>query len=153
MKDPIVLVVAFVVLLAVFLFSRTLRRKQQARPGLFEGREAESRARDQLEQLIVQVQDVSREQIAKADMKIRMLNQLIQEADRKIKELGAALEKPAPPVPRPAPAPAPRPVNPLHERIFALQDQGKSPSEICVETNMEIGEVDMILGLRKLQQS
>lgn len=151
--NTVVLIVAFVLLLALFIFSKSLRRKQQARPGLFEAREAENRARDQLEELLVQVQDVAREQIAKADMKIRMLNQLIQEADQKIKDLKEASEKPAPPATRPTPIPAPKPVNPLHEKVFALQDQGKNPIEICGETGMEIGEVEMILGLRKLQQS
>ncbi|MBI2900642.1 MAG: hypothetical protein HYY17_10680 [Planctomycetes bacterium] len=149
MNPAVYFALGFALLISCLMISRALRRKRES-PGLFESRELESRAREDLEHLIVQMQEVAREQIAKADLKIRMLNQLIVEADQKKKELEALLGRSAAP-PAAAPAAPPRPVNPLHEKVYSLQDRGKSPDEICGETGLERGEVEMILGLRKLQ--
>lgn len=107
--------------------------------------------RDELERLLAEIQDLSREQIAKLDTKIRLLNQLLIECDQKKKELetllgrtvSAGLAKLDPPPPS-------RPANPLHDQVYELQDAGKNVFDICSATGLEKGEVELILGLRKM---
>jgi hypothetical protein len=123
------------------------------RPGSFaDGGEL---ARAELERLVVEIQDLSREHIARLDAKIRLLSQLLAECDRKQKEIEALLSRPAAPGPAAAPkpegtAPASRPPNPLHEQVYSLQDAGKDLLEICSATGLEKGEVELILGLRRV---
>jgi hypothetical protein len=102
-------------------------------------------ARAELERLLAEIQDLSREHIARLDTKIRLLNQLLLDCDRKQKELEALLSRaPAPP------AVAARPANPLHDQVYALHDSGKNLLEICGATGLEKGEVELILGLRRM---
>jgi len=109
------------------------------RPGLF-ARESQEHAHDQLARLFGDVQDVTRERIAQLDTRIRVLQQLLGDADLRIRDLRAAAAPPAPA----------RPANPLHERVYGLADAGKGVGDICAETGMEQGEIELILGLRKV---
>ena len=87
------------------------------------------------------------------DTKIRMLNQLLLECDQKKRELEDLLARaggPAAAPADPAPAPAARPSNPLHTQVYSLQDSGKEILDICAATGLEKGEVELILGLRKM---
>ncbi len=102
---------------------------------------ADGRARAELERLLAEIQDLSREHIARLDTKIRLLNQLLLDCDRRQKELEALLGR--------APAPA-RPSHPLHDQVYSLHDAGKNLLEICGATGLEKGEVELILGLRKM---
>jgi hypothetical protein len=131
-----------------------LRRRRNAppdRPGTFG--EPGAHARDELEHLLAEIQDVSREHIAKLDTKIRLLNHLLMECDQKKKELetllgravNAGMSKLEPPSP-------PRPANPLHDQVYALVDSGKNVFDICAATGLEKGEVELILGLRKIER-
>src|SRR5258706_11416087 len=70
-------------------------------------------AREELERLLTEIQDLSREHIARLDTKIRMLNQLLLECDQKKRELEALLGRTGTPAPAEKPAPA-RASNPLH---------------------------------------
>lgn len=156
MTGTVYFALGFAVLIVFLMLSRILKRRRQQSPGVFEGERSgglDPRAREQLEELIVQMQEVAREQIAKADIKIRMLNQLLADCDQKKKEIEELLGRsPEPRAAAPA-TPPQRPTNPLHEKVWGLQDRGMSSAEICRETGLEIGEVEMILGLRKLQGS
>ena len=109
--------------------------------------------REELERLLTEIQDLSREHIARLDTKIRMLNQLLLECDQKKRELEELLARagvpPAPPPADPAAPPA-RPPNPLHTQVYSLQDSGKEILDICAATGLEKGEVELILGLRKM---
>ena len=63
---------------------------------------------------------------------------------------------PAPPIANPpAPPPArprgPVPANPLHARIAALAEQGKAAIEIAKAVKMPLGEVEVVLNLRKFR--
>ncbi|HEV3028953.1 MAG TPA: hypothetical protein VG457_15345 [Planctomycetota bacterium] len=108
-------------------------------------------AREELERLLTEIQDLSREHIARLDTKIRMLNQLLLECDQKKRELedllakagGAALATGGPAAPS-------RPANPLHSQVYTLQDSGKELLDICAATGLEKGEVELILGLRQM---
>src|SRR2546425_379720 len=107
---------------------RPLRRRQSAmpeRPGTFA--DATATSRDELERLLAEIQDLSREQIARLDTKIRLLNQLLIECDQKKKELETLLGRTVSAgLSRLEPPPPPRPANPLHDQVYALVDSGKS---------------------------
>jgi hypothetical protein len=120
------------------------------RPGSFA--DAGELARAELERLVVEIQDLSREHIARLDAKIRLLSQLLAECDRKQKELESLLGRPSPAAPAKteAAAPAARAPNPLHEQVYSLRDAGKDLLEICNATGLEKGEVELILGLRQV---
>lgn len=113
-------------------------------------------ARAELERLVVEIQDLSREHIARLDGKIRILTQLLSECDRKQKELEALLGPRAAPDPSAGasklelPGSVSRPPNPLHEQVYSLQDAGKDLQEISNATGLEKGEVELILGLRQV---
>ena len=110
-------------------------------------------SREELERLLTEIQDLSREHIARLDTKIRMLNQLLLEVDQKKKELEELLERtggaPAAGTLPPA-APVAKASNPLHTQVYGLKDSGKEILDICAATGLEKGEVELILGLRKL---
>ena len=109
-------------------------------------------AREELERLLTEIQDLSREHIARLDTKIRMLNQLLLEVDQKKRELEDLLAKtggaPAPGQLPPSPA---KSQNPLHSQVYSLQDSGKEILDICAATGLEKGEVELILGLRRME--
>src|SRR6516162_3862444 len=108
--------------------------------------------REELERLLTEIQDLSREHIARLDTKIRMLNQLLLECDQKKRELEELLAKTGGSAPAaPSPPPAARPANPLHHQVYTLQDSGKEILDICAATGLEKGEVELILGLRKME--
>ncbi|HXG61470.1 MAG TPA: hypothetical protein VNO22_08855 [Planctomycetota bacterium] len=120
------------------------------RPGSFA--DAGELARAELERLVVEIQDLSREHIARLDAKIRLLSQLLAECDRKQKEIESLLGRTSPSAPArteavPSAARAP---NPLHEQVYTLRDAGKDLLEICSATGLEKGEVELILGLRQV---
>ncbi len=117
-----------------------LRRRRSPEAAL-----SEAPARAELERLLTEIQDLSREHIARLDTKIRLLNQLLLDCDRRQRDLEALLARPLP-----AAASSPRPPNPLHERIYSLHDAGKDLIEICGATGLEKGEVELILGLRTM---
>ena len=106
-------------------------------------------AREELERLLTEIQDLSREHIARLDTKIRMLNQLLLECDQKKRELEALLGKTGVAA-EPAPKAPARSTNPLHDQVYSLQDSGKEILDICAATGLEKGEVELILGLRKM---
>jgi len=147
----ILLVAALFFVVVVPRLRRRNRPSSQDRPGTFG--EPGAHARDELEHLLAEIQEVSREHIAKLDTKIRLLNQLLLECDQKKKELdallgrtvSAGLSKLEPPIP-------PRPANPLHDQVYALVDSGKNVFDICTATGLEKGEVELILGLRKMDR-
>jgi hypothetical protein len=149
--------VLWILLLVAALFfavvAPRLRRRRPSssedRPGTFG--DAGATARDELERLLGEIQDLSREHIAKLDTKIRMLNQLLIECDQKKKELEALLGRAVTTGMSKLEAPPPaRPANPLHDQVYSLQDSGKTVFDICSATGLEKGEVDLILGLRKM---
>lgn len=99
-------------------------------------------ARDSMEALFVQLQEFSRETLAKLDTKVRVLNELLTRAEARIEELKKLSAAPV------VAAPSPKPGNPLHEKVYRLADAGKTSAEIAGEAGLERGEVELILGLR-----
>ncbi len=150
--------IAIAVLFAMFmglLLSRLIRRgiKTTSMSDLEVSRK-ELHIKEELDDLLLRIQEVNRECIAKMDTKIRMLNQLIMDAENAREKLETAIRRPTP-APRgdaPAQPPAERPANPLHEQVYELQDQGKTFDEITRTTSLEKGEIELILGLRKVDK-
>jgi type II secretory pathway component PulM len=142
------------VLVAVFvavILPRLRRRRDgpQELLGSFGG--SAGGAREELERLLTEIQDLSREHIARLDTKIRMLNQLLLECDQKKRELETLLGKAGGATTEPAAKnSAARASNPLHDQVYSLQDSGKEILDICAATGLEKGEVELILGLRKM---
>jgi hypothetical protein len=151
----IVLVLA--ALFVVVVLPRLRRRREGSREPLGTFGSTTGGAREELERLLTEIQDLSREHIARLDTKIRMLNQLLLECDQKKRELEALLGRSALPAgaltkagesaEKPAP---PRAANPLHDQVYSLQDSGKEVLDICAATGLEKGEVELILGLRRM---
>lgn len=144
----------FLVVAALFVavvLPRLRRRRDEPRETLGTFGPAAGGAREELERLLTEIQDLSREHIARLDTKIRMLNQLLLECDQKQRDLEALLGKAAAPDAAAAkPAPPARAANPLHDQVYSLQDSGKEVLDICAATGLEKGEVELILGLRKM---
>jgi hypothetical protein len=147
-------------LFVAVVLPRLRRRRDGPREPLGTFGSSTGGAREELERLLTEIQDLSREHIARLDTKIRMLNQLLLECDQKKRELEAllgrsvlpagALAKAGEPVDKP---PVPRAVNPLHDQVYSLQDSGKEVLDICAATGLEKGEVELILGLRRMEKN
>lgn len=143
----------FLVVAALFVavvLPRLRRRRDEPRETLGTFGPAAGGAREELERLLTEIQDLSREHIARLDTKIRMLNQLLLECDQKQRDLEALLGKAPAAEAAAKPAPAGRASNPLHDQVYSLQDSGKEVLDICAATGLEKGEVELILGLRKM---
>jgi hypothetical protein len=155
--SPAIPSTAWITLIVVAIFvavvlPRLRRRKDGPQETLGSFGASSGGTREELERLLTEIQDLSREQIAKLDTKIRMLNQLLLECDQKKRDLEEAIARTAglPAVPPPGtlpPAPQ-RPSNPLHSQVYTLKDSGKELLDICAATGLEKGEVELILGLR-----
>lgn len=136
-------------ILAILLVLMRRRPARPASPGSLEGRRQD--VQEKLERLVVEIQDLSREAVAKLDTRIRMMNQLLVECETKIRSLETAIGRAAPHEPAVTePEPPPRATNPLHEQVYGLQDQGKDVDGICGATGLERGEIELILGLRNV---
>jgi hypothetical protein len=145
----IVLVIAALFVAVILPRLRRRRDGPQELLGSFGG--SAGGPREELERLLTEIQDLSREHIARLDTKIRMLNQLLLECDQKKRELEALLGKTeGAAAETTAKNPAPRASNPLHDQVYSLQDSGKEILDICAATGLEKGEVELILGLRKM---
>jgi hypothetical protein len=130
---------------------RMTRQRQAARGQLVSGsgtraaRSAET-LRDQLDALMVQLEELARSTSAQIETRYTKLEVLLEEADRKIAQLESLLVN----VSRSGqPEPAIDPVKPEHRRIRELADAGRTPVQIAQETGRDVGEVELILALRK----
>jgi len=103
--------------------------------------------RRDLERLVDELKIAVRDQVERLDREVRRLKEAVGEAEKARIALEEASRPAAPPSARPAPD---RPANPLHSRVFELRDSGKDPTDIGVETGLEVGEVELILGLRRM---
>lgn len=136
---------------AVVLPRLRRRRPDEPRETLGSFGASSTGPREELERLLTEIQDLSREHIARLDSKIRLLNQLLLECDQKKRELEALLGRAgAPPDAPEKPAAPAKAANPLHDQVYTLQDSGKEILDICAATGLEKGEVELILGLRRM---
>ena len=124
----------------------------------------------EVQALLTEVEETARRAAAQVDNRYRKLEQLVVEADEKIKRLeGLLTQAPAPAVASPvrpaerpavmggaellnrlrqergAPAPA---EDPAYRPIYQLADAGRNAREIAQELGRQPGEVELILALR-----
>ena len=119
-----------------------------------------------MQNLLVELSDMSRQITAQIDTRAAKLDALIREADEKINEL-RALSDGAAPVPtsrsydsyRLPVSPTPQSSSllandddPRHAAVYRLADQGKSSPQIAAELGKPNGEVELILALRGKKQ-
>ena len=118
----------------------------------------------QMQNLLVELSEMTRQLSAQLDTRAAKLEQLIKDADERIARLGGGNGEPAPrlvfPVepesheaappspPPPAPAPAVVELDPRHAEIYSLADEGRDAREIAAKLNRPSGEVELILALR-----
>jgi len=157
--DPQLIVAAMVAFgLALMFFAGRRRRsdnpaaaRQQAQARIASLRNQQS-MRDDLERLLVELQDLSRQITNHIDTRFCKLQVLIKEADEKIRQLQAMGVGKAAGGPRADAmdsAAADEPVDPERQAIYDLADQGKSPVEIAQATGKTTGEIELILSLRR----
>lgn len=144
--DPTTAIIAGLTMIAgSFILLKLARAKVRTsgptvRQSLNEFREREE-VENNLQQLVIDIQDLTRKNIATLDTKMRLLQQLIIDADARIKVLQGAAA-----VPESTP-----PESTLHQKVYELADRGFDAHRIGRELNMERGEVELVLGLRKMK--
>lgn len=165
----------FVIFLSIYL-PRRLFKKKYSSEGSFANRQIErekEELRKSLEEIFVDIQEFSRETLARMDTKIRLLNHLLIQADEKIRRLEAipstksevAATVPAKEEAKDSAANLPvhtdqaevppmqvgEPVQTLslHEQVYALADRGMGVEVIAQELKIGKGEVNLIMGLRR----
>jgi hypothetical protein len=156
------------VMLSVAMLRRSQQRQATAREVT---REHMARLRDQhnlrgsMDDLLVQLEEVARRVNAQVDTRFAKLEAVIHDADQRIarlEQLTGRVTTPAPPLtaPEPAASPPPDPAPPRppttppderRRRIFDLADQGTSALVIADALQLPIGEVELILSLRKFK--
>ena len=158
-----------VVLLVAIMLRLTYRkqRKSGPSPSTF-AREHLAKIKEEhgmkgdIEELMVQLQELSRDISAQIDTRFTKLEASIQSADERIdtlqKLIRAAQSRPAVDLvaddddqPQPSPnLPADPPVlDQMRSRILSLADLGKNPVEIAREIGRTPGEIELILSLER----
>ena len=151
----ILLVVVALALAIVIIVPRMLRRKKETSERPFGRTSTDSSAKNTMEDLIVQLHDAGRELKAQLDTKMKTLDILIQEADRKIQSLRVVLDKETTEAPPPHVADvtqSPPPAENLSKeqlQVYQLSDAGESIVNIARRTGLQPGEIELILELRK----
>jgi small-conductance mechanosensitive channel len=113
----------------------------------------------QMQNLLVELSEMTRQISAQLDTRSQKLQLLIQDADERIAQL-QQMEKQgmrsppmvesvwsAPAAPSRPPPPA-EPVDEEHQKVYALADRGQNAGDIAKELNRPRGEVELILALR-----
>lgn len=160
----LLLAVLCLVMLSVSMLRRTQQRQATAREVT---REQLARLRDQrdvqqsMEELVLQLEDVSRRVNAQVDTKFVKLETVIRDADQRIARLeqlsrGAPGDDSDPPAPAlPQDEPPAIPSNAAHperlQRIYELADSGATPMTIADTLEIPLGQVELILNLRKFK--
>ncbi|MCC6580986.1 MAG: hypothetical protein IT440_11145 [Phycisphaeraceae bacterium] len=109
--------------------------------------------RGDLEQVMVEVEELSRRFSAQLDAKAMQLEKLIAEADQRIARLSQLpAGTPTNMVFTSAPAaPPPESEDPLTRRVHQLADAGLTSDQIAAETKEHIGKIELILALRRVR--
>ncbi len=135
------------VLLAVIIMLRHWRRSSRTRTELDrDPRERideindRSMSRDRIETQMAEAEELARRLSATLDNKAARLEILLEQAERAIAQLGGT-----PIADRPA---RPNGLPSDHDTIFRLADQGRTPTQIALELDRPIGQVELILNLR-----
>lgn len=121
----------------------TLRRLDAARG---ERRDADA---------LADIDELTRRLAEQLDAKAAQLDELIREADNRLARLQQAVGSPPPRAPHrpvytpPAREPDAAPTDPITARIYELADRGCTPVEIAQNLGQHVGNVELILALRR----
>jgi hypothetical protein len=165
-----------VVCISYLLFRPKFRKKDPLEKPAFGSLASQRSVERQMQNLLVELSEMTRQMNAQIDTRAKRLEQLIQQADQRIATLrgldGAPNSKPTanprpkppepisddighPPTAGPPTAPDPRQESdrsqesdPRHAEIYSLADAGKAPREIASQLGRPSGEVELILALR-----
>jgi len=139
-----------------------MRRKKDPmeKPNFMRSLSQQRSVERQMENLLVELSEMSRQMTAQLDTRAAKLEMLIKDADERIATL-QQISQNAPPSPRmsfaePKPAALEAPAVPgaveedsRHREIYALADSGKSISDIATTLARPSGEIELILALRR----
>jgi len=160
-----------------------IRKKRRKMSGRVTAREtldrykAKSEVRDDLERVMVEVEEMARRVSAQLDAKTVAIEKLLRDAQTKVEQLNAAIERferaaaasangegkadgaddspapgdsvaPAPDTPTPTPPRAASPQDELSRRVYALADEGHAAPAIARQLDEHIGKIELILALR-----
>ena len=161
------IILAVVVAVTTLVLIATRRRLRDRQPSLKDyGRQQKARLRDQqnikhdMEELAVQLQQVARQVNSQIDTRFAKLESCIADADQRIERLERLLRRAGghegvDVTLADQPAPSPQrdgdtiKIDPIHQEIYRLADEGKSPPEIARQLARTTGEVELILNLRR----
>ena len=177
----VLLVLCAIVIMVVLLRRHQFRgtpRRDMARDHVARRRD-QRQVRQTMDELLVQLEEVSRSVGAQVETKFAKLEKVIRDADDRIARLEGVLERsgsepsaaPAstpPTTPKvaarpsrdgagrepqrhPEPIPPIQPVDPRFQRVYDLVDAGTSTIRAAEQLNLPLGEVELILNLRKLR--
>lgn len=161
--------VLVLVMVTIRLLRRNLSKNAPANTGSPKERieqiRAEASARPPTETFQADAEELTRRLAAILDNKAARLELLIEEADDRLAKLdranlGASVRtrpvepdagafRTAPPEPTPVAATPPPASNPTHRQIYELADSGLGPVEIAQRLDQPIGQVELILNLRR----
>ncbi len=150
------MVISIAILTIVLTVSRPFFKKKDplSRPPSFGSLAQHRSVERQMQNVLVDLSEMARQITAQLDTRAAKLEALIKEADQKIEMLkSAGGSPPAPMVFSQTPAPAQEReiamLNPRHEQVYALADQGKTAPEIAHELDRPSGEIELIMALRR----
>ena len=130
-----------VIIVVMLRLSRVRRRKLEESRGNAAGESPEARLKATMEELSVKLLEMSRSLNAQLDTKMRALGALLTKADETAARLERLLAEK-----RETPA-CESPTR--FDDIYRLADEGKGAAEIARLKNLQSGEVELILNLRR----
>ena len=151
-----------VILYAVFRPSMRNKKDPLARPPGGRGLAQQRSTERQMETLLVELSEMARQITAQLDTRSQKLEMLIREADEKIAALQQGKSNgigttttTAGMSPDPSEVQSHRlepradePIDPRHQEVYTLADQGAAAPDIARQLNRPRGEVELILALR-----
>lgn len=138
---------------AVYFFVlRPMSRKKDPldRPPAFASLSQQRAVERQMQSLLVELSEMSRQISAQLDTRAAKLEQLIHDADERIARLQSAQQNAVAPSFAQAPAvqQTHAALDPRHTEVYALADQGNDAGQIATQLDRPRGEVELILALR-----
>jgi hypothetical protein len=153
--DTVTWVAMGIATIATLFVLSSARRKKNKDPidkPFTTGNLAQQRAVErQMQNLLVELSEMSRQITAQLDTRASKLETLLHEADQRIAQLhgGGAVRAPAPfEEPRSTIEPTVDP-DPRHVAVYELADRGQDAASIAAELGRPSGEIELILALRQ----
>lgn len=174
--DPAVYAFTAAILATGYIYLKARRKTRKdplAGPSPFSSLSAQRRIENQMTELLVELEKMTRQMNAQLDTRAAKLEELIRQADERLAALeeraarGRRAERPGtggvglsdpgfapggvadPGVAEVGDLPPPIPIDPRHAMVYRLADEGRNLHEIAREVQQPAGEVELILKLRR----